>query len=319
MTIFAIQVMEKQKKTGHVALLVANIFFGLNTPISRSLMPELLDAATLSFFRIAGGAILFWLASLVVKKEHVPAKDILLLWFASIFALVLNQVPFFIGLSLTSPIDASIVVTMLPIITMLLAALILKEPITFKKAIGVFIGASGALLLVFSSAHIGAGKGNMLGNVIIFGAVISFALYLTLFKPLIMRYSAITLMKWMFLFGAIMCFPFCYSSLSQTDFSLLGTDTYWRIGFVVVIATFLTYMLIPIGQKVLRPTTFSMYNYLQPVVASLMAVAMGMDHFGIEQGISGVLVFAGVYIVTTSKSREQLEMAKIKKANKTHK
>ncbi len=308
--------MEKEKKIGHLALLSANILFGLNTPISRSLMPEILAPSTLSFFRIAGGTILFWTISLVVKKEYVPLKDVVLLFFASVFALVLNQIPFFVGLSMTSPIDASIVVTMLPIVTMILAAIILKEPITFKKAIGVLIGATGALLLVFSSKHVSVGQSSLTGDMIVLGAVISFALYLTLFKSLIMRYSAITLMKWMFLFGTIMCYPFCHQSLVETDFSLLGHDTFLRIGYIVVIATFLTYMLIPVGQKVLRPTTFSMYNYLQPVVASLAAVAMGIDHFGVEQGISGILVFAGVYIVTTSKSRVQLEAEKQMKNKK---
>lgn len=303
--------MEREKKIGHLALFSANILFGLNTPISRSLMPDILAPSTLSFFRIAGGAVLFWGISLVVKKEYVPLKDVVLLFFASLFALAFNQVPFYIGLSMTSPIDASIVVTMLPIITMILAAIILKEPITLKKAIGVLIGASGALLLVFSSNHVNVGNSSLLGNMIVLGAVISFALYLTLFKSLIMRYSSITLMKWMFLFATIVCYPFFHQSLIETDFSALGSDTFLRVGYIVVIATFLTYMLIPVGQKVLRPTTFSMYNYLQPVVASLAAVAMGIDHFGIEQGLSGILVFTGVYIVTTSKSRAQLEAEKL--------
>ncbi|MDD3320201.1 MAG: DMT family transporter [Paludibacter sp.] len=299
--------MEKSKKTGHIALLSANIFFGLNTPISRSLMPEILSPFTLTFFRIAGGAILFWLLSLVVKKEHVPKKDILLLFFASIFALSLNQLPFFVGLSMTSPIDASIVVTMLPIITMILAAIIIKEPITIKKAIGVLIGASGALILVLTSHNVNVGESNLVGNLIVLGAVVSFALYLTLFKGLIMRYSAITLMKWMFLFGTIMIYPFCYQPINTTDFSLLSSDIYLRILYMVVIATFFAYMLIPVGQKVLRPTTFSMYNYVQPIVASMLAVWMGIDQFGIEKGLSGVLVFVGVYIVNTSKSKVQLD------------
>ena len=128
-----------------------------------------------------------------------------------------------------------------------------------------------------------------------------------------MRYSAITLMKWMFLFGTILTFPFCYQSIQATNFSLLSSDTFLRIAYIVVIATFFSYMLIPVGQKVLRPTTFSMYNYVQPIVASMLAVWMGIDQFGIEKGLSGVLVFLGVYIVNTSKSRAQLEAEKLAK------
>jgi len=220
---------------------------------------------------------------------------------------------------MTSPIDASIVVTMLPIVTMLLAAIIIREPITLLKATGVIVGASGALILVFYSHTLHVGKSNFWGNIIVFGGVASFAVYLTVFKDLISRYSPVTVMKWMFLFGTIVCFPFCYKPLVQTDFSLLTSGTWWRIGYMVLFATFLGYLLIPIGQKVLRPTTLSMYNYLQPVVASFLAVAIGIDTFGIEKAISGVLVFAGVYIVTQSKSRVDIEAElepKIAKSNK---
>ena len=308
--------MEKNKLTGHIAMFSANIIFGLNTPISRTLMPQILSPYTLTFFRLGGGLLLFWIASLFVKKEHVPPKDILLLFFASLFALTLNQLPYFIGLSLTSPIDASIVVTMLPIVTMILAALILKEPITLMKAVGVLVGASGALLLVFHSPVVHNGQSNFWGNVIVFGAVSSFALYLTLFKELISRYSPVTVMKWMFLFGTIVCLPFCYKPIMQTDFTILSSDTYWRIAYVVFFATFIGYLLIPIGQKELRPTTLSMYNYVQPVVASMVAVAIGIDIFGVEKAVAGVLVFAGVYIVTQSKSKAQLDAEKaLKKTN----
>jgi drug/metabolite transporter (DMT)-like permease len=303
--------MENKKLTGHIALFSANIIFGMNTPISRTLMPEILSPYTLTFFRLAGGMLLFWIISLFVKKEKVPAKDILLLFFASLFSLILNQLPYFVGLSMTSPIDASIVVTMLPILTMILAAIFIKEPITLMKAIGVLVGASGALLLVFNSPVVSAGHSNFWGNIIVFGAVTSFAIYLTVFKNLITRYSPITVMKWMFLFGTIVGFPFCYEPLMATDFSLLTSGTFWRIGYMVIFATFFGYLLIPIGQKVLRPTTLSMYNYIQPIVASLLAVFIGIDTFGYEQALSGLLVFSGVYIVTQSKSRAQMEAEKI--------
>jgi len=303
--------MENKKLTGHIALFTANLIFGLNNPISRSLMPEILSPYTLTLFRLAGGMLLFWLVSLFVKKEKVPAKDILLLFFASLFALTLNQLPFFVGLSMTSPIDASIVVTMLPILTMMLAAIFIKEPITIMKAVGVLIGASGALLIVFNSSNTAqVGKSNLWGNIIVFGAVGSFAIYLTLFKDLISRYSPVTIMKWMFLFGTLVCLPFCSKPLAQTDFSLLTSGTYWRIGYMVLLATFLGYLFIPIGQKRLRPTTLSMYNYVQPVVASIASIFIGIDTFGYEQALSGILVFSGVYIVTQSKSKTQLEEEK---------
>jgi len=208
---------------------------------------------------------------------------------------------------MTSSVDASIVVTMLPIVTMIFSALILKEPITQLKVVGVLIGAAGALLLIFSEQIEGLSSGNMLGNLIVFSATVSFALYITLFKRLIERYHPVTIMKWMFLFATITGLPFSYTSLMATDFTTLLMADWVKIGFVVFFATFIGYLLLPIGQKTLRPTTMSMYNYVQPIVASLIAILIGVDRLGYEQIISSVLVFSGVYIVTQSKSKAQME------------
>ena len=299
-----------------MALLLANIIFGVNNPVARMLMPEVLDPMALTFFRFSGGMLLFWIASLFFKREHVSAKDKLLLFFASIFGLSLNQLPFFFGLSMTPSIDASIVVTMLPIVTMLLAAVFLREPITQMKAVGVLVGASGALIIVFSNNSVSQnGTGNMLGNLIVFLAVISFSLYLTLFKNLISKYQPVTVMKWMFLFATITGLPFCYNSLTEMSMTDLPLNVWLSIGFVVVFATFLGYLLLPIGQKTLRPTTLSMYNYVQPIMASLVAILVGIDRFGYQQALAAILVFSGVYIVTQSKSRAQLEAEKSKLTN----
>lgn len=271
------------------------------------LMPEILDPLALTFFRFSGGMVLFWLASLFVKNEKVSTKDVFLLGAASFFGLTMNQIPFFYGLSLTSPIDASIVVTMLPIATMILAALFLKEPVTQMKIIGVLVGASGALLIVLNSAPEQGGNGNMMGNLIVFLGVISFGIYLTVFKNLISRYHPVTVMKWMFLWATLTGLPFCYTALTEINVSLLTTDVWLSVAYVIVMATFMGYLLIPIGQKTLRPTTLSMYNYVQPVVASLVAVLAGIDQFGFQQALAGLLVFSGVYIVTQSKSKAQLD------------
>jgi len=300
--------MEKNSKFwGHSALFAANLIFGINNPIASNLMPEVIDPLALTFFRFGGGMVLFWITSLFLQPEKVSKHDKFQLFLASVFALTLNQLPFFYGLSITSPIDASIVVTLLPIATMVLAALILKEPITQMKVIGVLVGASGALIIVFNSASQASGNGNMLGNLIVFFAVISFGIYLTVFKKLISRYHPVTVMKWMFLWATLTGLPFCYSSLTRLQVVAFDTENWLSIGFVIVFATYAGYLLLPIGQKTLRPTTLSMYNYMQPVVASIVAIAIGIDRFGYQQALAGLLVFAGVYIVTQSKSREQLE------------
>lgn len=290
------------KKHGHIALFIANFIFGLNTPITRTIVPQVIDPFVMTFFRMAGAAVLFWIASIFAKKEKVPTKDIVRFFFASLFAIVLNQTAFIYGLSKTSPIDASLVITLLPIVTMILAAIVIKEPITLKKALGVIIGASGALILILGNSTNGS-TGSMAGNLIVLGSVLSFAIYLTIFKDLITKYSPITAMKWMFLFAAIVTTLISFKAVAQTDYSLFNLSIILRICYVVVLSTFFTYMLIPIGQKTLRPTTVSMYNYLQPIVASLATVIIGMDKFGIDKVISTLLVFIGVYLVTQSRAK----------------
>jgi drug/metabolite transporter (DMT)-like permease len=190
---------------------------------------------------------------------------------------------------------------------MLFAAIIIKEPITLKKAFGVLVGASGALFLILGDHITHIGKGNFVGNIIVFAAVVSFSLYLNLFKNLITRYSPFTIMRWMFLFAAIQSYPFCHHALSTFDPAILTSVVSFKIGYIVFFATFISYVLLAAGQQMLLPTTLSMYNYTQPIIASLATIAMGLDVFGIEQLISTALVFIGVYIVTQSKTRAQIE------------
>jgi len=292
---------------GHSSLFVAYVIFGLSAPIGKSaMMPGGIDPFSLVFFRMAGAALLFWTASLFSPREKVAKKDLFLLLGAALFGIVINQFSFIMGLSKTSPVDVSLIATLGPIITMLVSAAYLKEPITLKKVLGVLVGAYGVLLLILTGAQLLDGESNLTGNMLCLLSSLSFAIYLTVFRDLIRRYSSITLMKWMFLYAALISFPICYEKVQIIDYNSLSANIYLSIIFVVCCATFISYMLLPLGQKTLRPTIVSMYNYLQPMVSSVVAVAMGLDVFGWEKAAAAVLVFFGVFIVTQSKSRAQM-------------
>jgi len=298
-------------------MLLVNILWGLNAPISKEIMNMGVTPLALTTFRMVGAAISFWIASLFVKQEHVNHKDLLRLFFASLFCIVLNQGTFFFGLSLTSPVDATVVTTMLPIVTMIVAAFYLKEPVTGKKVLGIFIGAMGALILIFSNrGNIALGDGNVWGDLLCLSAQFSFAIYLTVFSDLITKYSTITIMKWMFMYASICFVPISYHDLVSVNFIEIPSFVYWEIAYVVFVATFIAYILILTGQKSLRPTVVSMYNYVQPIVASIVVVIIGMGTFGITKGLAVVLVFLGVYFVTQSRSREQLEAYEMQKQTK---
>lgn len=293
---------------GHLFALTANMMWGLMSPIGKSALLSF-SPISLTTFRMVGAAAAFWMLSIFCKQEHVDHRDMLKIFFASLFALVFNQGVFIFGLSLTSPIDASIVTTTLPIVTMIVAAIYLKEPITNKKVIGIFVGAMGALLLILSSQAANDGNGSIIGDLLCLVAQISFAIYLTVFKGLTQQYSAVTINKWMFIYASMCYIPFSYYDISMIEWTSVPTVAIVQVLYVVLGGSFLAYLFIMTAQRLLRPTVVSMYNYMQPIVATIAAIIMGIGSFGWQKGVAIGLVFLGVYIVTQSKSKADFEKA----------
>ncbi len=295
--------------SGHIYALLANIFWGLMAPVGKSALAAF-TPFTVTTFRMVGAAACFWLLSLCCKREQVSPHDMLRIFFAALFALVFNQGVYIFGLSLTSPIDASIVTTTLPIVTMIVAAIFLREPVTHKKVIGIFLGALGALTLIVSNSGASAGDGTLLGDLFCLISQISFSIYLSVFKGLSQRYSPVTMNKWMFVYASLCYIPFSYRDLATTPWPEIPTAAWLQVGYVVVFGSFLAYICIMQAQRLMRPTVVSMYNYMQPIVATSVAVALGMGVFNWQKAVAILLVFTGVYIVTQSKSRSQLEAEK---------
>lgn len=291
---------------GHLCMALACIMWGLMAPIGKDAMSNGLTGLEMISFRAVGGAVCFWIASFFVERENVSSRDMIRFFFAAMFSIVFNQCCYTIGLSITSPVNASIMTTTLPIVTMILAAIILLEPVTGKKVGGIICGAIGASLLITASAS-PSGDSNLLGDMLCLAAQCSFALYLTLFKHLISRYSVFTCMKWMMTYAALVIVPFSFSDLSAMSWTSVPFSSWLEAAFVVLCGTFIAYICMMIGQKTLRPTVVSMYNYVQPIVACAVSVIVGLGKFGLLQGIAIILVFAGVYLVTQSKSRHDVK------------
>ena len=233
----------------HICLFCACAFWGLMAPLGKDAMTHGLTGIDMVTFRVTGGAVLFWITSLFTKKEHVPAKDLLLFVGAAVLGLVTNQCCYTIGLSITSPINASIVTTSMPIFAMILAALILKEPITGKKAGGVAMGCCGAIILIVTSAASANAKvGDIRGDLLCMGAQLSFALYLSLFSGLIKRYSVFTVNKWMFTYATLLILPFSWGNVAAIDFAAVPVKTWLETGFVVFFGTYISYILMMVGQ-----------------------------------------------------------------------
>lgn len=287
-------------------MVAACAIWGLMAPLGKDAMIHGIPGLEMVTFRVAGAMVCFWLASLFTKTEKVERKDLLKLFGAGMFAIVFNQCNYTVGLSLTSPVNASIVTTTLPFTTMLLAFIALGEPITGKKALGVLVGAAGAILLITASiASVDGRAGTLKGDLMCLVAQCSFAVYLTFFKKLISKYSVITCMKWMITFATIVILPFTFNKVAALTWTEITLKTYLEAAFVVVGGTFFAYIFSIHAQKILRPTVIAMYNYVQPIVACGVSVAAGLAVFGWRQALAVVLVFTGVYLVNQSKAKSE--------------
>lgn len=287
---------------GHLMLLGAAVLWGCNAPMIKDLQGLGVPALVVADMRAVGAAVAFWVMSLFVGGgERVSVSMLGRLCVAGILCIVLNQVLFTVGVNYTSPIDATVISTMLPIVTMVFAAIILKESITGMKVVGIAVGAAGALTLVFGGGGSSAG-GGLVGDALCFTAQVSCALYMVIFSNTIHRYSVVTLMKWLFLFSAIIVTMVTWPSVVAVDYASLPLKAWGEMLFIVFGGTFVSYIFFTGGQKLLRPTVVSMYNYVQPIVATVLSVAMGVGSFGVGKVISMAMVFAGVYIVTHAKN-----------------
>ena len=298
--------MDVAKLKGHGAMTGAEFMWGVSAPLGKVLLAGGISPLLLTECRTIGAAGLFWGLSLCLKPEHVAPKDLLMMFFASLLGVVFNQGMFLFGLSHTSPINASIITTCRPVVTMVLAAVSRREPVTKLKVGGVFVSAIGALILIVGGTA-ATGAGSAVGDVMVVLAQMSFSCYLVFFKRLTSKYSPVTLMKWMFTYASICIVPFSYSEFAATEWATLPAEVLWGTAAFVVGPTFISYLLLPVGQKNLRPTVTAMYNYVQPIVASAVAVWAGMDEFTIAKAVAVVLVFAGVFFVSKSKSRMEMQ------------
>lgn len=290
---------------GHLACAAAYVIFGINVVVCRDIATDGGIAPIVLFAMralVAGG--LFWIVSLFMPKERVPWQDLLRLAGAGILGLFMPQLTFLHAIAHTTPVDLSVMSTTTPIFTMFVAAIFLKEPITWKKALGVALSFGGILWLILQSTFGGNGASatEPVGIAYCFANYIVFALYLGTCRNLIARYSVVTSMKWMFLVSFAISLPFALPHLPATDFGAVPDYVWWEIGFMIIFSTFIAYYLVPVGQKRIRPTLVSMYGYLQPIIAIAVAIWTGMDRLTFTKVLAAVLVFTGVWVVNRSRA-----------------
>ena len=283
------------------AATLVSIIYGVTFTIAKDVMPKYVDAFGFIVLRVGGSVVLFWLLSFFGPKEKIAKADFPRIIAAALFGVAINMLTFFKGLSYTSPIMGAVLMVTTPMIVLVLSAFIMKERMKNRKLIGIVLGLAGTTTLILYGKSMVNAPNATLGNLLVFINAVSYGFYLIIVKKLMDKYNAFTFVKWIYTFGFLMVLPFGWSEFQAIDFGRLPTDIFWKIGFVVVFSTFLTYLLNLVSMRELKPTTVAVFIYLKPLFATIFAVSLGKDELNWVKLLSAVLIFIGVYLVTQKK------------------
>ena len=282
----------------HLALFNANLIYGINYTVAKEVMPNYIEPSGFILVRVIGAVVLFWLCYILFYYEKVKKSDLLKLAICSLFGVAINQMLFFEGLNLTTPINAAVIMVINPILVLLFGFILATERFSTKKGIGVALGALGAIVLITNGSQVSMNNEHFWGNIMVFINASSYAVYLVLVKPLMQKYKPITVISWVFLFGILFVIPFGWSDFQAIQWTTMPNGILWRIAFVVIGTTFLAYLFNIYGLKTLNPSTVSTYIHLQPVLASIVAIITSSDSLDITKIGSSILIFLGVYLVS---------------------
>nr|WP_315163020.1 DMT family transporter [uncultured Flavobacterium sp.] len=291
-----------------IAATFVSIIYGVTFTIAKDVMPKYIDAYGFILLRAGGSMLLFWAVWLFMKLSHktftekIAVQDFPRIIAAAFFGVAFNMLTFFKGLSLTSPISAAVIMVSTPMIVLVLSALIMKERMRKRMVFGLILGLIGTAFLILYGKSIGSATNAGLGNFLVLVNAISYGFYLIIVKKLMDKYNAFTFVKWIYLFGFIMVLPFGWSQFDAVNWTFVPIAICWKIAFVVVISTFLTYLLNLLSMKELKPTTVAVFIYLQPLFATVFAISLGKDDLSLVKIGSAALIFIGVYLVTMKKN-----------------
>jgi drug/metabolite transporter (DMT)-like permease len=287
----------KNRTPALLAVIGANVIYGLNYVIAKGIMPDYLHPRAIIFLRTFFATVVFWIVASFFKRENVDRKDMKMLILAAIFGISLNQIMFFEGLNLTTSINASILMVGIPIAVLLFSRLLHKTKITTTKLIGMTFGSIGAIFLILGKGTIDFSSTTFIGNLLILVNVTSYALFLVLIKPLAGKYHAITIMKWIFLFGFLFVLPVTLPKIIETTWSDIPVNIWLSILYVIVFATILAYFLNNYSLTHMSAASNSAFIYSQPVIASLVSISFGKEQLHFQQVIAALCIFVGVYFV----------------------
>jgi drug/metabolite transporter (DMT)-like permease len=286
------------KTKAHLALMAATVFFGINYSVAKSLMPAYITPLPLVLVRLLGSIGVILIISVFTKTEKVDKSDYLRIILCGFTGVTVNQLFFFEGLSRTSAVETAIIHTSSPALVVLFSMILLRERSGLIRYVGILMGGVGALILVLNGKQVSGNSSHLIGNLLIVVNITSYALYLVLAKPLMAKYTPLTVMKWVFITGLLMTLPYAAIKGVQFNFSIYTAEAWAALLYVVFITTFLAFTLTVYSLKHLSPGIAGYYIYLQPLMASAIGLFMGYNPFSIQVGVAAVFIFVGVYLVS---------------------
>jgi drug/metabolite transporter (DMT)-like permease len=282
-----------------IALSIAALIYGVTFTIAKDVMDLHVQPFAFILLRVAGAAIVFWILGVFVKSKGIERQDYKRILIAAFFGVGLNMLTFFKGLSFTTPINASVIMVTSPILVLIFSSIIIREAIGKQRILGVFIGLIGAvLLIVYGHSSESVASNRTIGNLLVFVNATSYALYLVIVKKLIAKYHPVVFVKWLYLFGLLFVFPFGIGELLEVQWQTMPVSIYVKAGFVVLFTTCITYLFNLFALSKLKPTTVSVFIYLQPLIATIYALFVGSDSLNMVKIAAAICIFFGVYLVT---------------------
>ncbi|WP_420576161.1 DMT family transporter [Ekhidna sp.] len=286
----------------YVALTLVSLFYGVNYSVLKIVVPEYVGPYGFIVFRVIIASIIFWMIHSFNREKINWREDGWMLALCALTGVAVNQLLFYKGLSLTSAVNGSIIMTLTPVLVLIWAALLIGEKITRTKIIGVFLGLVGAVIILYQPDEL-LTSGDWRGDILVFINGASYACYLVLVKPLMKKYKPMTVVTWVFTIAILFVLPVGFGQASVADFQSFPPKVWMSMTYTIVVVTVVVYFLNAWTLVKVNSSVVGAFIYLQPVFASLTAILFFGEIFLIKHLIAALFVFIGVWLVTKKSSK----------------
>lgn len=286
----------------HLPLFITNFFYGINFTLAKIVTPSFIQPYGFVLLRILGAGFLFTLLFFIFRMPRVEKKDLKHMLTCSLFGVVINQLLFIKGLSLTTPIHAALIMLTTPVLVLVISRIAAREQVNYLKTLGILLAMLGAFLLIGLGKELGTGVNTLLGDILIFLNATSYAIYLVIAKPMMSKYKSLTMVTYLFAMAAPFALLVGSTQLAAVQWQHTTPQLIGCIASVVIGATFLAYLLNNYALQHTSPSTVGAYIYLQPFIAAVMAIFIAHEPITWIKVLSSILIFTGIYLVNTTRT-----------------